>query len=234
MISEDSTGASIPTNRYFTVVLWAVANKTGTHAAMMINLPSGSYTTLTGATRDTDRFTNFNIPDEFNRESSTGFLVASFLLRNSTDMTLELTTDLRGKGPLNAGGSGGSGDVSGPSTATDEGVARWDGATGKIVQNSSVLISDGGAITGVASIAVSGNVDGRDVSVDGSKLDGIESGADVTDATNVNAAGAIMVTDATAKGDLIGGTAASAFGLLGVGSNDDVLTADSAEATGMK
>lgn len=35
-------------------------------------------------------------------------------------------------------------------------------------------------------------LDGRDVSVDGSKLDGIEAGADVTDATNVAAAGAAM------------------------------------------
>lgn len=38
-------------------------------------------------------------------------------------------------------------------------------------------------------------IDGRDVSVDGSKLDGIEALADVTDATNVNAAGATMNAD---------------------------------------
>lgn len=36
-----------------------------------------------------------------------------------------------------------------------------------------------------SSITVFGTVDGRDVSVDGAKLDGIESGADVTDSTNV-------------------------------------------------
>lgn len=41
-------------------------------------------------------------------------------------------------------------------------------------------------------MAISGTVDGRDIAADGSKLDGIESGADVTDATNVAAAGAIM------------------------------------------
>lgn len=40
----------------------------------------------------------------------------------------------------------------------------------------------------VGNITVSGNVDGRDVASDGSKLDGIESGADVTDTTNVVAA----------------------------------------------
>ena len=47
-------------------------------------------------------------------------------------------------------------------------------------------------ITG--SITVSGTVDGRDVATDGTKLDGIEAGADVTDATNVTAAGALMTT----------------------------------------
>lgn len=45
-------------------------------------------------------------------------------------------------------------------------------------------------ITG--NIAVSGTVDGRDVATDGTKLDGIEAGADVTDTANVTAAGALM------------------------------------------
>ena len=38
----------------------------------------------------------------------------------------------------------GSGDVSGPASSTDNAVARFDGSTGKILQNSGVLISDGG------------------------------------------------------------------------------------------
>lgn len=46
-------------------------------------------------------------------------------------------------------------------------------------------------------IAVSGTVDGRDVSVDGSKLDGIETNADVTDTANVRAAGALMDDEVT-------------------------------------
>ena len=64
------------------------------------------------------------------------------------------------------------------------------------------LIADldvgGSAITNV------GNVDGRDVSADGTKLDGIEAAADVTDATNVAAAGAVMSGDAA--GGALGGT----------------------------
>ena len=47
------------------------------------------------------------------------------------------------------------------------------------------------------SITVSGTVDGRDVATDGTKLDGIEAGADVTDTANVTAAGALMDSEVT-------------------------------------
>jgi hypothetical protein len=43
-----------------------------------------------------------------------------------------------------------------------------------------------------------------------------------------------MATAIDAKGDLIAGTGADAFSRLGVGTNGQVLTADSAEATGLK
>ena len=46
-------------------------------------------------------------------------------------------------------------------------------------------------------ITVSGTVDGRDLATDGTKLDGIEASADVTDATNVAAAGALMDSEVT-------------------------------------
>ena len=40
-----------------------------------------------------------------------------------------------------------SGDVAGPASSTDNAVARFDSTTGKIIQNSSVVINDGGEIT---------------------------------------------------------------------------------------
>jgi hypothetical protein len=49
------------------------------------------------------------------------------------------------------GGGGGTGDVVGPSSATDDALARFDGATGKIVQGSAATLTDAGALT-VASI----------------------------------------------------------------------------------
>ena len=47
------------------------------------------------------------------------------------------------------------------------------------------------------SVTVSGTVDGRDVAADGTKLDGIEASADVTDTANVTAAGALMDSEVT-------------------------------------
>ena len=56
------------------------------------------------------------------------------------------------------------------------------------------LLADGSRdLTGNLSVDALVTIDGRDLSVDGGKLDGIEAGADQTDATNVEAAGAAMV-----------------------------------------
>jgi hypothetical protein len=46
-----------------------------------------------------------------------------------------------------AGGGGGSGDVVGPATATDNAVARWDGTTGELLQDSGAILADTGALT---------------------------------------------------------------------------------------
>ena len=42
---------------------------------------------------------------------------------------------------------GGGGDVVGPSSATDNAIARYDSTTGKLIQDSVVIVSDAGAIT---------------------------------------------------------------------------------------
>ena len=67
--------------------------------------------------------------------------------------------------------------------------------------------STAAAVTG--NITVSGTVDGRDVATDGSKLDGIEALADVTDETNVAATASVIantakVTNANHTGDVTG------------------------------
>ena len=62
-------------------------------------------------------------------------------------------------------GGGGSGDVVGPAGATDNAIARYDTATGKLIQDSSATIDDSG------NLSVTGTVDGRDVAADGTTLD---------------------------------------------------------------
>ena len=57
------------------------------------------------------------------------------------------------------------------------------------------LPKTGGAMTGA--ITTNSTFDGRDVATDGTKLDGIEASADVTDTTNVTAAGALMDSEVT-------------------------------------
>lgn len=49
-------------------------------------------------------------------------------------------------------GGGGSGDVVGPASSTDNAVARFDLATGKLIQNSVVLIGDTGNVTGLGTL----------------------------------------------------------------------------------
>lgn len=81
----------------------------------------------------------------------------------------------------------GAGDVVGPAGATDNAFARFDATTGKLLQDSVVTCSDLGAITGITTLGMSGNltlsagnvilsgvgatVDGRDISADGTTLD---------------------------------------------------------------
>jgi len=58
-------------------------------------------------------------------------------------------------------------------------------------------ITGTGNLNFTGSVTLSGTVDGRDVASDGTKLDGIEASADVTDTANVTAAGALMDSEVT-------------------------------------
>jgi hypothetical protein len=74
--------------------------------------------------------------------------------------------------------TGGLGDVTllgslSAGNSTDNALARFDGTDGDRLQTSEVTVDDNGNM----SVPSGATVDGRDVSVDGSKLDGIENGA---------------------------------------------------------
>ena len=46
--------------------------------------------------------------------------------------------------------SGGTGNVSGPASSTDNAIVRWDGTTGRTIQNSAATIDDSGNLSAVA------------------------------------------------------------------------------------
>ena len=113
---------------------------------------------------------------------------------------------------------------------TSTGINVYNGSSGSYVYGE---ISSGNiGVTG--NITVSGTVDGRDVATDGTKLDGIEANADVTDATNVNAAGAVMNSDLDGKGELLVGDGSGDPTALAAGTNGYVLKANSSTATGLE
>ena len=87
--------------------------------------------------------------------------------------------------------------MEGPPSSTDSAVARFSGTGGTTIKNSSVIIDDSGNVTGV------GTVDGRDLATDGSKLDGIEAAADVTDTANVLSGLAAASGDVDVNGQAI-------------------------------
>ena len=74
-----------------------------------------------------------------------------------------------------------------------------DGAVSLYHDNSVKIATTSTGVNVTGNVAVSGTVDGRDVATDGSKLDGIEALADVTDTANVTAAGALMDSELTSE-----------------------------------
>ena len=101
-------------------------------------------------------------------------------------------------------GTGISGSVSSEGgTFTVTSNATSANTAGTIVARDGSGNFSAGNVT-VGNLITSGNVDGRDVSADGTKLDGIEASADVTDSTNVASSLTGFTTDTSFIGsDLI-------------------------------
>jgi hypothetical protein len=110
-ITKDSTGSAISNNRYFNLVFWGVANKTGDGDWLMANLPSGVYTIESSAILDIDSHDNFNFPREFDVESGTAFLICRVTFKmGASGWTWVQTEDLRGLSPSKVAGGVGTSD----------------------------------------------------------------------------------------------------------------------------
>lgn len=154
-------------------------------------------------------------------------------------------------GTLSASGGG---DVVGPASATDNALARFDSTTGKLLQNSSITVDDTGLLGLPAGVrqtfapnATNAGLNVGSVAGDPSAPSNGDLWYDSTAnelTARINGAnvalgaggGGSVATDSlwNAKGDLAVATADNTATRLAVGTNGQVLTADSAEAGGVK
>ncbi|MDC3289266.1 tail fiber domain-containing protein [Gammaproteobacteria bacterium] len=84
-------------------------------------------------------------------------------------------------------------------TSADIDTPDIDGGTidGTVIGGATPAAVSATTVSATGNITVDGTVDGRDVATDGTKLDTVETNADVTDTTNVTAAGALMDSEVT-------------------------------------
>ena len=100
------------------------------------------------------------VPVSAGGTGQTSYTDGQLLIGNSTGNTLAKSTltagsgiaITNGAGAITISATGGTGDVVGPASATDNAIARFDTTTGKLIQNSVVTISDTGAIAGATTI----------------------------------------------------------------------------------
>jgi hypothetical protein len=103
-----------------------------------------------------------------------------------------------------------SGDVDGPSSATDNAIARYDGTTGKLIQNSSVTIDDSNNVSGVVQLnattvaATTGNI---------TTVNATTVNATTVDTTNIE------VTNLKAKDGTAAGSIADSTGIVTLASS---------------
>jgi len=114
----------------------------------------------------------------------------------NTDIATGVTGNTTANAALPKAGGAMTGAITTNSTFDGVDIATRDAVlTSTTTTANAALPKAGGAMTGA--ITTNSTFDGRDVATDGTKLDGIEASADVTDATNVTAAGALMDSEVT-------------------------------------
>ena len=158
-----ATGASIASANVGTGVittLTATQASVGSINAAVALVTNGTVTTLSGTQAS---ITSINHAVVRLLGSTSGYVgLQGAAAAGSTTYTLPsadgsngqvLATNGSGTLSWATAGGGGGGDVVGPASATDNAITRFDLTTGKLIQNSTVILDDSGTITGVAALA---------------------------------------------------------------------------------
>ena len=154
---------------------------------------------------------------QFLRSDASDTMTGNLTVDNGGSTTLSVKCDDGGNALVRANGDnqgtgalevGQSNSYGGGISYNGDGSPAWAG--GETADNITFYRLENGTRTEVfhypynsdtvnfnGSITLGGTVDGRDVATDGTKLDGIEASADVTDTANVTAAGALMDSEVT-------------------------------------
>lgn len=103
--------------------------------------------------------------------------------------------------------SSSSGDVVGPASSTNNAIARWDLASGKLIQDSAAILSDAGIITGLTGITSSGSLTFTGLTANRALTTGASSVLTVSSTTDtelgyVNGVTSAIQTQLDAKGTL--------------------------------
>lgn len=89
---------------------------------------------------------------------------AAFLIAVPSGSGTVSIADIVTEGVANPILPSGSGDVSGPSSATDNTVVRFSGTTGKLIQGGTAVLDDSGNLSGIRSITMT-NAAGESVTI---------------------------------------------------------------------
>jgi hypothetical protein len=253
-ITVDSLGNSL-NNSTFALVIFGVVSEdsdapTSIDSKLYINLPSGGYGALKPgeARADLLGYTNYGISSDF---KGTGFLIRRLIVSRSaagtswTVYTADDGDDLRGQFPNVVAGTSTSTAVDFPDTvfrvsdnadSTKKLAFEVSGVTTATTRT--MTVPDSNITLGTDSDAIHDNVAGEiaAISSKGTPVDAdylvIEDSADSNNKKSITVGSLPKESPLTTKGDLY--TYDTGDQRLGVGSNDQVLTADSTEATGLK
>jgi hypothetical protein len=165
-------------------------------------IATSDITVGTGKTLDVSSGTLTLADDQISGDKVEGGTIASTTITSLASTTVDTTnlevTNIKAKDGTSAGSIADSTGVvtlaSSVLTTTDINGGTIDGAT---IGGTTAAAGSFTTVSATGNITVDGTVDGRDVATDGTKLDTVETNADVTDTTNVTAAGAVMDSELT-------------------------------------